>query len=418
MSNKLGRIADNKLILALLFFGWSIGNLNRFSINYAIIAIASDFGLNASLNGLIMSSFFVGYAVMQVPGGLLADKFGAKKVLVSSVILGVLAAVLTGFSWSVVSLIAFRFLSGVGTGIFFPTASKAIALSFPRDAQGKAISVLLVAGAVVAAISSVLFAWIIDTMGWHMLFYMSGACGIFVLALYLPLFNMAPAAEKQRESRPKGMKENGFPLRQIVRVPMVWAMFISGFCVSMITWGINSWIPTVLVQIRHLDLVQAGKSQIIPLICGVIAMLLCGFLVDKMKKEKIRITALILSLIASVSVYAMYSTPKLMLFFLFEGIAVACVTAVYVIITNLIMKQFPPEMTGSAVGFVNFGSQSGSFTAPFAIGLLVDVNNGSFAMAFMFLALAAVVSAVAFIPKYFNKSEENEAAAACQNKIL
>ncbi|MPM26123.1 putative sulfoacetate transporter SauU [bioreactor metagenome] len=405
MSTKLGRIASSKLILALLFFGWSIANLNRFSINYAILDIAGEFGLNASLNGLIMSSFFVGYAIMQIPGGLLADKFGAKKVLIFSVTLGAVAAVLTGFSWSLPSLIAFRFISGVATGIFFPTASKTIALSFPTDMQGKAMSVLLVAGAIVAAVSSVLFAWIIDTLGWHVLFYLSGACGIFVLALYLPFFNVSPAVNSQTDHQPESTKENRSPLKQIIRVPMVWAMFTSGFCVSMITWGINSWIPTVLVQVRHLELIQAGKSQIIPLICGVIAMLLCGILIDKMSAEKIRITAIVLSFLASASVYIMYSTPKLALFFLFEGIAVACVTAVYVIINNLIMKRFPPEMTGSAIGFVNFGSQSGSFTAPFAIGLFVDANNGSFTVAFMFLALAAVLSALAFIPKRFYKNE-------------
>ncbi len=61
------------VILFLLFLGWSLGNLDRFIINYAILDISKDLHLNASSTGIILSSFFAGYALMQIPGGWLAE---------------------------------------------------------------------------------------------------------------------------------------------------------------------------------------------------------------------------------------------------------------------------------------------------------------------------------------------------------
>lgn len=405
MFNKTNKYASKQAILTLLFLGWCIANLSRFTINYAILDIAKDFNINASMNGIIISSFFIGYALMQIPGGWLADKFGAKKILLASAIIWSVCAAFTGFSWSVSSLIAFRFLTGVGVGIFYPTASRTIAQVFPRNSQGKAMSVLMVSGAVIGAVSSVLFAWIIGSMGWSALFFISGACGIIILASYLPLFNVAPSVKENTNNQTEVGKPSVSPLKQVIRVPMVWGMFISGFCVSMITWGINSWIPTVLVQIRHIDLMQAGKYQVLPMIAGVVAMLLCGIIIDKLQTGRIRILAIVLAVIAAISIYLMYTSKILALFFAFEGLAVACVTAVFVIITNLVMRQFPVQVTGSAIGFVNFGSQIGSFVAPTAMGFMVDANNGSFYMAFVFLAISAVIAGFTFLPNYFFKKD-------------
>ena len=68
--------------LALLFLGWALGNLDRYIMNYAVLSITEDLKLSASSTGILLSSFFAGYALMQLPGGWLADRFGARKVLI------------------------------------------------------------------------------------------------------------------------------------------------------------------------------------------------------------------------------------------------------------------------------------------------------------------------------------------------
>lgn len=394
------------IILLLLFLGWSIGNLSRFAINFAIIDIGKDFGLNASSTGIIISSFFVGYALSQLPGGWLADKFGAKKVLIASVILWSLFGALSGMAWSMTSMIVFRFMLGFCVGIFWPTTSKAVAQVFPTNQQGKSMAILLVAGAIIAAISSVLFVWIIGLLGWRALFFIVGGVGIIVIVAYLLFLKIPSVVQGRSETVDENNKVS--PLKQIIKVPMLWAMLFSGFCVSMITWGINAWIPTFLVKVRYLSLMEAGKTQVIPLALGAVAMLVCGVVIDRLKTTSIRIAGIVLCIITAISIYLMYTTPVLKMFLAFEGVAIASVTAVYVIITNLVMRQFPPEVTGSAVGFMNFGAQCGSFMAPTIIGLMVDANQGSFTMAFTFLALVAVIAAISFLVTFVGGKKSSE----------
>ncbi|MDA6161833.1 MFS transporter, partial [Escherichia coli] len=73
------------IIIILLFLGWSIGNFDRFFMNYAILGISKDLQLSASQTGIVLSSFFAGYALMQIPGGWLADRFGFRKIIITAV---------------------------------------------------------------------------------------------------------------------------------------------------------------------------------------------------------------------------------------------------------------------------------------------------------------------------------------------
>ena len=123
-------------ILALLFLGWALGNLDRYIMNYAVLSITEDLNLSASSTGILLSSFFAGYALMQLPGGWLADRFGARKVLITSVILWSIFTGLTGAAWSLTSMIMIRFLFGIGEGGFQPASSKIISQVFPARETG------------------------------------------------------------------------------------------------------------------------------------------------------------------------------------------------------------------------------------------------------------------------------------------
>ena len=75
------------MILGLLFLGWCLSYLDRMAMNVGIVEIAKDFNLSPSVMGIVLSSFFAGYAIMQLPGGWLADKFGSRKVITISILL-------------------------------------------------------------------------------------------------------------------------------------------------------------------------------------------------------------------------------------------------------------------------------------------------------------------------------------------
>jgi Sugar phosphate permease len=389
------------IILILLFLGWCIGNLDRFAINYAIVGIAKDFHLNASLQGLVMSSFFIGYAIMQIPGGWLADKYGPKKVMMVIVFVWSLFTGLTGLAWSFIALVTFRLVFGLSEGSFFPTASKSIAQVFPQKQQGKAISILLVSGLIIAAVSSVLFAWIIGSVGWRALFFMIGAFGIVIIILFIFFFKL-PQVE-QTEAIVGGKKKGS--LREVVKNPVIWCMFLAGFSATLIMWGVNSWVPSYLVKARGLTLMQAGKMQVMPILFAVSGQLFIGYLIDKMKTNTVKITAIIMAVLCAISLFVMYKTPSLTSFIIFEGIAIACACSATVVQSNLIMRRVPQRIVATSMGLYNLGSQIGGFTAPLAMGIIVDANKGSFGPSFLFLTIGATIGAIAFLATFLDRKQ-------------
>ena len=85
--SKLAYIQNPKMILLLLFAGNLFSALDRFVINYGIVYISDDLQLSASSTGMVLSVFFLGYAIMQVPGGWMADRYGARVVVFLCIII-------------------------------------------------------------------------------------------------------------------------------------------------------------------------------------------------------------------------------------------------------------------------------------------------------------------------------------------
>lgn len=175
---------NRNLILLLLFLGWTLGNIDRYIMNYAVLSITEDLKLSASSTGLLLSSFFAGYAIMQLPGGWLADRFGARKVLIASVILWSIFTGLTGAAWSLVSMVVIRFLFGIGEGGFQPSSSKIISQVFPEEKRASAMSIMLSSSGIVALIIPILSVALLTTIGWRTTFVVMGLIGAIIAVLY------------------------------------------------------------------------------------------------------------------------------------------------------------------------------------------------------------------------------------------
>src|SRR6478735_2040257 len=180
------------VILFLLFLGWSLGNLDRFIINYDILDISKDLHLNASSTGIILSSFFAGYALMQIPGGWLADRFGFKKVIT--------------------------------------------------------IAVLLWSGTIMGVVTPILATQLMQTISWRSIFYIIGAIGLVITVLFVFLLKEKQQGEKTETS---AIPAKQMTLKEIVKTPMIWNLFIAYFSIYAINWGLMSWMPTYLAEVRH-----------------------------------------------------------------------------------------------------------------------------------------------------------------------
>lgn len=122
--------AKNIKVITALMIGYTMVYMDKTMVSTAVIPIAKDFNLTTTQTGFIMSAFFLAYSCMQIPGGWLADKIGAKKILLISLASIAVTSYLFGFASSLLLFIAIRFLAGLGHGGYPPSTSKAIAENF------------------------------------------------------------------------------------------------------------------------------------------------------------------------------------------------------------------------------------------------------------------------------------------------
>lgn len=392
-TNEITKKSRN-VILALLFLGWSLGNLDRYIMNYAVVSITGDLHLDASSTGIILSAFFLGYAIMQIPGGWLADKFGAKRVLLMAVIMWSIFTGLTAIAWSLTAMIVIRFLFGIGEGGFQPSSSKIIATIFPKEERGRAMSIMLTSGGIVSLIVPLLAAYLLGTIGWRMMFIIIGAIGAIIAFLYWKYIQLP-----QDEAATAGTENttNKVNFKELLKTPLMWNLIIAYFCIYAVNWGLVSWIPTYLQKNRGLDLMSIGWAQTIPAITTIIGVYGSGYIIDKLPKGMEKVLGSISCAVIGLLLYLMFTAKTVTLFIGYQTVVSIFIAFVITLLPVIVLKKLPSSITGSAMGIANTGGQLAGFVTPMAIGFMVDAFNGSFDAAFWMLigfALICIVSLV------------------------
>ena len=403
-------------ILALLFLGWALGNLDRYIMNYAVLSITEDLNLSASSTGLLLSSFFAGYALMQLPGGWLADRFGARKVLITAVIMWSIFTGLTGAAWSMVSMIIIRFLFGIGEGGFQPASSKIISQAFPEEKRARAMSIMLSSGGIIALIIPVLSVTMLTTIGWRTTFFITGAIGAVIAVLYWYFIKLPNNQENINKQNSEGSQKGLF--KMLFKTPLMLNLFIAYFTLYAVNWGLATWLPTYLVNVRGLNLVSLGWLQTIPGVAQLLGMYLSGYLIDKLSKGHEKIAGAFACVCISILLYLMFTASSVTSFIIYQTVIMLIISFVVILLPAIVLKNLPSSVAGSGMGLVSTGGQLAGFVTPLAIGFIVEAFNGSFNAAFWMLIAFAFICAVALLTINYEKgallTKKNEEEIAIQ----
>lgn len=398
-----------KIILLLLFAGNLISAMDRFIINYGIVPMAKEFQLSATSTGLILSAFFLGYALMQLPGGWLSDRFGARIVILASIFSFSIFTGLTGLAWSFGALIVIRFIFGIGEGSFFPAGGKLIADAIPEEKRSRAMSIFLSALTVAGVLAPILSTTMMVSFGWRWMFIVIGICGIIIGLLNW--YYLKPKKDTNQSSIPSnapnkiGSSKGSFKL--LFKNQMIWALIIVSFSHGFISWGLSAWMPTYLVNERGLDLISLGVLAMIPAVTGIIFFLLAGQVVDKLKNGREKWLGAFCGLGYALMVYLMFHAETITGVIIYQSIMPMFAAVLSVIIFSMPLKRLPQEIGGTAIGVVNLGMQVAGFIAPLGIGLMVDALNGSYSGAIWLLTSFGIVCFLAFVTLYSSGKKEH-----------
>lgn len=260
------------MVVALGLSVMAVAYLDRVCIAVAAPKMREEIHLTDTQLGYVFSAFTLAYALFEVPGGWLADRFGARLMLARIVVWWSAMTILTGAATGFGSLLAVRFLFGMGEAGLLPTLARAFRMWLPPTESGRAFGLTVMAGAVAGALSQPLVAGMLQFMSWRWSFVVFGAVGILWVGLWLRLFYERP------EDHPK---VNSAELRYIgartdtgehkfvwaaLRDPSVVALCGMYFLVIYGWYFFLTWLPTYLMDERHFPLVQAGYLSALPLL--------------------------------------------------------------------------------------------------------------------------------------------------------
>src|SRR5436190_16289270 len=161
-------------IVGLLFTASLINYLDRAAISFALPLISREFLLTSESKGLLLSSFFWSYAIMQIPIGWCADRFNLRWLYAGAFALWSFAQGLTGLAGSLAALIGFRVLLGIGESIYLPGGTKIVSLLFTRKERGLPSGLFDFGTRTGLVLEGILVPWLLTRYGWRQTFLLLG----------------------------------------------------------------------------------------------------------------------------------------------------------------------------------------------------------------------------------------------------
>jgi sugar phosphate permease len=400
------------VVLVLLCLMYLITYLDRVSLASTALQIRAEYGFSKVTMGVIFSAFIWSYALFQVPGGWLGDRFGPRKVLSVIMAYRTLIAVMTTTAVGFKSLWGIRFLLGVGEAGAFPTATRAMQMWYPRDERGFVQGVSHAASRLGAAIGPPLAVAIMIHYGWRSVFYVIGVLSLMWSLLYLLTYRNMPEENKRVShaelARIRGVDEKGeikqaniqkrpkVPWSVLLKHSNMWAVMCAYAAYIYSLWFFLSWLPSYLVEYRKMSLIKMGFFASLPLLAGVVGDTFGGWLTDKLlvKTNNLRFARRSVAIVAmlgcgaSILVAALTAKPNT---------AVYCLTSAMFFLEMTIGPAWAVpmdiggEFSGTVSGMMNMGGQIVGALSPTVFGILVA--NGSWVAPFVVSACLLFVGA-------------------------
>ncbi|PIN22218.1 Permease of the major facilitator superfamily [Handroanthus impetiginosus] len=283
-----------------------ICNMDKVNLSVAIIPMSHQFGWNASVAGLVQSSFFWGYALSQLPGGWLAKIFGGRRVLQVGVLVWSLATtlvpILAGF---MPGLVLSRILVGIGEGVSPSAATDMIARSIPIEERSRAVAFVFGGLSFGSVLGLLLAPPLIQNYGWESVFYIFGFLGIgWFSAFQFVKEDQSPFGaayqswtwpDLMNKSWDSSLKDLGdslkdVPWREFFKSKAVWAMIYAHFCGSWGHYTCLSWLPTYFSEELNLDLAEAAWVSVLPPLASIFVTSIASQFADNMIAKGVETT--------------------------------------------------------------------------------------------------------------------------------
>lgn len=395
--NNTKKQVNLSLLLSTLFLGYVIVYIDKLSVGISIISISKDIPMTESQKGLILSAFFIGYAIMQVPMSFAINQFGAKKVLIWSVFMIGVFDFIFSFGETVTMLLAIRLLTGMLAHSGYPSASsKEIIDHFPLERRTFAKGILISSSGIAGIVGPILLSPIIEQYNWKFAYMLLTILAI--LASFI-IVRIIPTPNKQSKEVIEEASEK-VSLLNIWKNRNIWTLFAAAFFINSLLYGINNWLPSFLTSQRGITLTQSGMVSSCVGVFSLIGAIGGSYVVSKFFSEKDTLVIMMMATIGSSLVFLSYYLHSLVPFILVLGLATLSMTVAFVTLMTIPLKVFTGKHFAPSYSTISTGGILGGATAQIIIGSLVDGSESYFSAFIYFFALGILATlSLAFLKK-------------------
>ncbi|NWK76375.1 MFS transporter [Aquitalea sp. LB_tupeE] len=398
----------------LLGIGVLVNYFDRISLSVAAPQLQQEFHLSSSDLGILFSAFFWTYALLQIPTGLILDRFGVTRVGRWGALLWGVASTLTACAGGFGGVFVARALLGVAEAPGFPVSAKATGYWFPRRERAMATALFDAAAKFSNVIGVPLVALTVVHLGWRWGFGLTALLSLAYFAAFTLIYrdpsqDSKLSAEEYRYITEGGATAEGVSqagslamLGYLLRQRKVWGLSIGFAAYGYVFYLFLTWLPGYLVQTMHMSILKSASYAAIPWICATLADLLVGgWLIDHLiarghDETRVRKGVLLGGMLLGLAVFGTTTTSDPVIAIVWISIALSGLAAAAPVGWSLPSLIAPRGGTGTVGGIMNFANNMMGAVAPIVTGIIVGQTH-SFTNAFLIAGFMLLIGVLSFL---------------------
>jgi sugar phosphate permease len=396
-------------VVGLLFLSTVINYADRVNISVAGADIMRETGWDKTQFGVVLSAFLLGYALFQFPGGLIADRWSARKVLALSCLGFSLFTALTPIGGTGLAvMLLLRFLVGACESMSLPALASFNSHWIPRHEYARAQTVSISGTSIGQMLAYPTTTWLIELFSWPVVFYFNAIIGFLWMAAWLWYTTDTPREHPRMKAEELEYIEKHLIPRarhahpsfwSILAAPSVLALCGTYMLYAFIAWIFILWFPTYLVEVRGFSRLVMGGVGMLPTFGGFVGMIVGGTTSDWLLRNgygartaRARFPGLCVGLAMPILLAAVLvpsAVLSVVLFVLFYFTFSLAVSGYWTMPLEL-----APRAVGAVGGVMNTTGNFAGFFGPMIAGYMIDTTGSWISLFYLAAALGMVSSAI------------------------
>jgi MFS transporter, ACS family, D-galactonate transporter len=401
-------------IAVLLGFGVLVNYFDRVNLSVSREALHDAFGISAVMFGWLSGAYNWTYAALQIPSGLLLDRFGVRRVGIMSTIIWSFASFFAAISTGIGGLFGSRFLLGIGEAPTFPANAKATGYWFPKNERSLATAAFDSMAKFSSAIGVPTLGLVLLHFGWRWNFGVTGIISLLYFALFCAYYRnpsqdrALSEAEREHILRGGAQPEDaaraaaGAPLIYLLKQPKVCGLALGYGSYNYVFYLLLTWLPSYLSAAHHLDLAHSVFYTSVPWLCATVAeVIVGGWLVDFLIQRgwnavRVRQTVLVGGMSLGLGIFGVAHAQTTQSAVAWITVSITGLSIAAPVGWSMPSLIAPRESVATIGGIMNLCNQLAGIAAPVVTGYIV-AGTKSFSWAFIVPAVFLVIGIACYV---------------------